>query len=60
MFVRWLAFPWKDGSQRKYLQIVQTDRGKGRVQQRIIADVGHLDELIASGTLEKHSDALSR
>src|SRR3990172_2890313 len=60
MFLRCLAFPRKDGSQRKYLQIVQTYREKGRVRQKIIANLGRLDELIASGTLEKISDALSR
>ena len=60
MFLRCLAFPRKDGSQRKYLQIVQTYRESGRVRQKIIANLGRLDELIASGTLEKLSDALSR
>ena len=60
MFLRCLAFPRKDGSQRKYLQIVQTYREKGRVRQKIVANLGRLDELIASGTLEKLSDALSR
>ena len=60
MFLRCLAFSRKDGSQRKYLQIVQTYRESGRVRQKIIANLGRLDELIASGTLEKLSDALSR
>jgi transposase len=60
MFLRCLAFSRKDGSQRKYLQIVQTYREKGRVRQKIVANLGRLDELIASGTLEKLSDALSR
>jgi len=60
MFLRCLAFSRKDGSQRKYFQIVQTYRENGRVRQKIIANLGRLDELIASGTLEKLSDALSR
>jgi len=60
MFLRCLAFSRKDGSQRKYLQIVQTYRESGRVRQKIVANLGRLDELIASGTLEKLSDALSR
>ena len=60
MFLRCLAFPRKDGSQRKYLQIVQTYREGGRVRQKIVANLGRLDELIASGTLEKISEALSR
>jgi len=60
MFLRCLSFSRKDGSQRKYLQIVHTYREKGRVRQKIIANLGRLDELIASGTLEKLSDALSR
>ena len=60
MFLRCLAFSRKDGSQRKYLQIVQTYREGGRVRQKIVANLGRLDELIASGTLEKISEALSR
>ena len=60
MFLRCLAFSRKDGSQRKYLQIIETYREGGRVRQKIVANLGRLDELIASGTLEKLSDALSR
>src|SRR3990170_221044 len=60
MFLRCLSFSRKDGTQRQYLQIVQTYREAGRVRQKIIANLGRLDELIASGTLEKISDALSR
>jgi transposase len=60
MFLRCLAFSRKDGSQRKYLQIIQTYRENGRVRQKIVANLGRLDELIASGTLEKLSEALSR
>jgi len=60
MFLRTLSFSRKDGSQRKYLQIIETYRESGRVRQKIIANLGRLDELIASGTLEKLSDALSR
>ena len=60
MFLRCLSFSRKDGSQRKYLQIVQTYRESGRVRQKIVANLGRLDELIASGTLEKLSDAPSR
>ncbi len=60
MFLRTLSFSRKDGSQRKYLQIVHTYRESGRVRQKIVANLGRLDELIASGTLEKLSDALSR
>ena len=60
MFLRCLSFSRKDGTQRQYLQIVQTYREAGRVRQKIVANLGRLDELIASGTLEKISDALSR
>jgi len=60
MFLRCLSFPRKDGTQRKYLQIIESYREGGRVRQKIIANLGRLDELIASGTLEKLSDALSR
>src|SRR3970282_20944 len=60
MFLRCLAFPRKDGSQRKYLRVIESYREGGRVRQKIIANLGRLDELIASGTLEKISEALSR
>src|SRR4030042_2952187 len=60
MFLRCLSFSRKNGTQRQYLQIVQTYREAGRVRQKIVANLGRLDELIASGTLEKISDALSR
>lgn len=60
MFLRCLAFSRKDGSQRKYLQIIESYREGGRVRQKIVANLGRLDELIASGTLEKLSEALSR
>jgi transposase len=60
MFLRCLAFSRKDGSQRKYLQIIQTYREGGRVRQKIVANLGRLDELLASGTLEKLTEALSR
>src|SRR4030065_152278 len=60
MFLRCLSASRKDGPQRKYLQIVQTYREGGRVRQKIVANLGRLDELIASGTLEKISEALSR
>jgi hypothetical protein len=60
MFLGCLSFPRKDGSQRKYLQIIETYREKGRVRQKIIANLGRLDELIASGTLEKLTEAMNR
>src|SRR4030065_1244277 len=60
MFLRCIAFSRKDGSQRNYLQIVQTYRESGRVRQKAAANLGRLDELIATGTLEKLTDALSR
>lgn len=60
MFLRCLAFSRKDGSQRKYLQIIETYREGGRVRQKIVANLGRLDELIVSGTLEKLTEAFSR
>ena len=47
MILRCFAFSRKDRSHQTYLQIVQTSRGKGRVRQKIIANLGRLDELIA-------------
>jgi transposase len=60
MFLRCLTFPRKDGTQRQYLQIIRSYREGGRVRQKIVANLGRLDELIAAGTLEKLSEALSR
>jgi transposase len=60
MFLRCLTFPRKDGTQRQYLQIVASHREGTRVRQKVIANLGRLDELIASGTLEKLTAALSR
>src|SRR5712691_749866 len=37
----------------RYLQIVENARENGRVRQRVIGNLGRLDELLASGDLER-------
>ena len=45
MYVRAKTFKNKNGSQRTYLQIVQTERAGKSVRQRVIANLGRLDEM---------------
>jgi transposase len=61
MFFRVLSFPRKkDKTFRQYLQIVETYREGGKVKQRILLSLGRVDELRASGELDRMADALAR
>ena len=61
MFFKVLTFPRKkDGSLRQYLQLVETYREGGKVKQRILLSLGRIDELRASGELDRMADALVR
>lgn len=42
-----------NGTVYEYLQIVETQRVEGRPRQRVIASLGRLDELVASGDLDQ-------
>jgi len=42
-----------NGRDYAYLQVVETRRDRGRVHQHVIANFGRLDEIVASGELDK-------
>jgi hypothetical protein len=48
------------GRSYEYLQIVETFRDNGRVRQRVVGNLGRLDELLASGDLERVINQLAR
>ena len=48
-----MYFRKKTTGGRAYLQIVQARREGGRVRQQVVATLGRLDELAASGQLER-------
>ena len=48
-----MYFRKKTTGGRAYLQIVQARREGGRIRQQVIATLGRLDELAASGQLER-------
>lgn len=52
MFVR-VKNVQANGRRYRYLQIVENFREGGRVRQRILGSLGRLDELLASGDLER-------
>lgn len=52
MFVR-LKRVRANGRHYEYLHIVENSREGGRVRQRIVGSLGRLDELLASGELER-------
>jgi transposase len=61
MFFKILTFPRKkDGSLRQYLQLVETYREGSKVKQRILLSLGRVDELRASGELDRMATALVR
>ena len=47
-----MFFRVKKSQRREYLQIVENRRESGRVKQRVIAMLGRLEQLQASGQLE--------
>jgi hypothetical protein len=52
MFVR-VKNVQANGRRYRYLQVVENFRDAGRVRQRILGSLGRLDELLASGELER-------
>lgn len=48
-----MFFREKKSAERVYLQIVENERVDGRVRQRVIATVGRMDELAATGSLDR-------
>lgn len=61
MYFKVLTFPRKkDGSVRQYLQLVETYREGTKVKQRILLSLGRVEQLRASGELDRMADALAR
>ena len=48
-----MFFRQKKSAGRVYLQIVENERADGRVRQRVIATVGRMEELAATGALDR-------
>jgi len=48
-----------NGREYRYLQIVETRRDRGRVTQHVIANFGRLDEVVASGALDRILEGLA-
>jgi hypothetical protein len=59
MFVRLKSYLSK-GNRYEYLQIVESFRDQGTVRQRVVSNLGRLDQLVASGQLEQIVAGLSR
>lgn len=57
MFVREKSFKNKDGSLRTYLQLIESVRAEGKVRQRVIADLGRLEDL-QKGQLDRLIEGL--
>jgi hypothetical protein len=47
-----------NGRDYRYLQVVETRRERGRVTQHIVANFGRLDEIVASGDLDRVIEGL--
>jgi transposase len=60
MFVRTKVFKNKDGSTRTYLQLVTTERVGSKVRQRVVANLGRLDELQEAGAIDRLIQHLAR
>src|SRR6516164_354735 len=50
----------KGGQVHQYVQLVEGRREAGKVRQRVVATLGRLDELKASGQLERWAGAFAR
>jgi Transposase DDE domain len=57
MFVRVKRVP-TNGRDYRYLQVVETRRERGRVTQHLVANFGRLDEVVASGDLDRVIEGL--
>ncbi len=60
MFVREKRVRNRDGSERRYLQLVENYRAEGRVRQRVVANLGRLDRLRGAGELDRLVASLAR
>lgn len=55
-----MFFRRKRSGNKTYLQLVQNEWDDGRSKQRVVATVGHLDELVESGELDSLIESASR
>jgi hypothetical protein len=55
-----MFFRAKRSGHREYLQLVENERTDGRVRQRVLASLGRMDELEASGQLVRLTESLAR
>jgi hypothetical protein len=60
MFVREKRAFNRDGSERRYLQLVENYRAGERVRQRVVANLGRLDRLQGAGELDRLLVSLAR
>jgi len=55
-----MFFRAKRSGGRRYLQLVENERVEGKVRQRVVASLGRMDELEASGQLVRLTESLAR
>jgi transposase len=60
MYIRKLIQKNKNGKERIYLQLVKSYREGEKVKQKLIANIGRLDELLENGDIETFITDLSR
>ena len=59
MFIRTKTFTNKDGSKRSYLQLVETQRHGDKIRQKVVANLGRIEEL-QNGQIDRLIESLSR
>lgn len=59
MFVRTKTFANKDGTKRTYLQIVEGVRENGKVRQKVVANLGRIEDA-QSGSLDRLIESLAK
>ncbi|MCS5696466.1 IS1634 family transposase [Desulfofundulus thermocisternus] len=59
MYARTKTFTNKDGSKRTYVQIVEAVREHGKVRQKVVANLGRIDEL-QKGSLDRLIASLAK
>ena len=55
-----MFFRSKKSGGHPYLQLVENERVEGRVKQKVLASLGRVDELEASGQLTRLTEGLAR
>ena len=55
-----MFFRSKRSGGRHYLQLVENERVEGRVRKKVLASLGRVDELEASGQLVRLTESLAR